>query len=150
MRRQPCDLSFPSLKIPQCNRVAMSLLAQCTSPPNLPPSRIHSSTSLYAVSRSSFTTILSCTPASFENAISASACFSRFCTASSLSVFRPLRRCSRTWREGGDRKRKRALRSLFLTCLTPYIVLKSTSAIVEVERCGNDGTKRGTYFHLNI
>ena len=105
---KPLCFNHPSLS----NLVAKMLFrtpdyGYSTSPPNLPPSTIHTSTSLYAFSKSSFTTTLSCTP-SFENAISASACLSRFCTASSLSVPRPRRRCSRMGKEGGERKRKRA------------------------------------------
>ena len=99
----------------------MSSNSSHTCPPNLPPSTIHSSTSRYALSKSSLTTTLSCTPSSFENSISLAAWSSLFFKLSSSSVPRPRKRCSSTSREGGDRKRKRACSSVRLTCLTPYI-----------------------------
>ncbi len=87
--------------------------------PYRPPSTTHSSTSLYALSNSSFTTTLSCTPSSFANVISASACSNRFCIASSLSVPLPLNLLSNTSIDGGERKRNRAFRCVRFTCLTP-------------------------------
>ena len=87
--------------------------------PYFPPSTTQSSNSRYAFSKSSFVTTTSCTSSSFANSISASACASLFCKLSSFSVPRPRNRCSRTSRLGGERKRKRALRSVRLTCLTP-------------------------------
>ena len=88
-------------------------------PPNFPPSTTHPSTWRYAVSRSSFTTILSCAPSSFAKAISLSAWSNLFFTLSSSSVPLPRNLFSNTSNDGGDRNRNRAFRSVFLTCLTP-------------------------------
>lgn len=107
---------------------------------NFSPFTIQASTSRYAVSKSLFTITISCTPSSLLNSISLSACSSRFCRLSSVSVPLPRNRCSRTGIEGGERNRKRACRSVFLTCLTPcdsHHPLISVVNFVKRGPCGN-------------
>lgn len=107
---------------------------------------IKSLTSLYALSKSSFTTILSCGASGlFANSISTLAWFSLFRIASSLSVALLLSLCSRTSGEGGDRKRKRGRGNVgwFATCFTPYSIVSTLSyALI--------GCFKALYLHLNI
>jgi hypothetical protein len=63
------------------------------------------STSPNALSKSSFTTILSCAPGTFAYSNSFFACVNLFWMSSSLSVPRPRNRFSRISKEGGWRKR---------------------------------------------
>lgn len=68
-----------------------------------------------------------------------------FCKLSSVSLPRPRNLFSSSSTDGGERNKKRALRSVRLTCLTPYIY--SQSVVIPPETISSNGN---SYLHFNI
>lgn len=73
--------------------------------------------------------------------------------ASSVSVARPLSLFSRISTEGGCRKRKRALRSVFLTCLTPWKAETNQPFVSKLSKVAfhvAELSLASTHLHLNV
>jgi len=96
-----------------------------------PVPNTNSSNSSYALSLSSLTMMMSCTPSIFEYAISFLACSNLFCMLPSSSVPLPLSLASSTSKDGGAMKTYRALRSVSLICLTPCNIVNSALQAAE-------------------
>lgn len=104
----------------------------------------NSLTSLYALSKSSFTMTFSCGASLLlANSISTLAWFSRFWMSASLSVARLLSRFSKICSDGGERNRKRGRGKVgwLATCLTPCETKRQHFAVAIV---------RETHLHLDI
>ena len=105
----------------------------------------NSSNSAYALSKSSFTIILSCTPSCLAYSNSFSAVANLFNTASTESVFRERSRRASSSILGGLMNKNRAFNDVFFTFITPYTLRRCSFYLLACMGIGVGG-----YLHFNI